>query len=1170
MADTDRMEARPGNAKVSRAGAVLLALLVGSTGAVAAFGPASAVPAPVARHAPAGVVSPRPGAVLSAHPPLIRLRLARRARGLKVTLNGRSIAAYFSPRRHGVRRLRVSPAHGLRYGRNVLRVSARRGRKRRRRTRVVRFRVKTDRPLASAGLDRAAAPGDRLKLDGTKSRLQPRARRRGAKLRFHWSIVRSPGRHRQAAQPPAALSNPNSPTPVVTPTAVGSATLQLTVTGPEGETGSDLVNVRADPAPSVRLETGAREGNNYGIALHGPIEKFYRGDPTKWLDLLVLKRGNLEFVSQKDYECKQATEHPSESEWEAVKPCIAQVQADLARLKAPGSPYLVIAANLPGAEPGAEPPVGVGGALGGYVGGWEWWPQDAKLQRGTYAAVFSPGAGVSHSTEHAAANPSEAGTGMIADDLGRDNEGNYSIVTGQRPWFDTQAPGSNASQNVIAVGEEKFVQPLPANSQGGFQVVLVDARTLVGESRWFETHSYGLAGLGGMYDMLKRANESSQAQFAPKTLVFVASRGDPSVQWNDNTYPWFDKLGGEIEGAEGTRSRFYTALIGKMSKQNSYTLVGEAGGIRGLGTEVLGPGPAPPPASINTAPLDGVVSRSGPTYQYRVETANPSPPEGEPNLSLGAAELLQVAGQPPTPWPEQGNLGRAAAIEYIGLKVFGTDTPRSQYWTIVYKPATWRELREAIEKLSFPSTEQKFSEADFTWAKGELIQEIKWLVTTNTYAETLAQPFNESRFSSWMALKAVAKRVEELVYPPNGQAGAQATAIWEFALNLGQNVPLAGNLIGAANAIYHFGMAEAKLNGEPTEARFGVKVSEIGEALENRLVATEKLLVNQLPDAIVSDYGRLKTTGACASAVAEDWSQCPFEHAVWQYTQDDAKNASRTLETSSRAAAYSAMLPVKYHAYELPIDEETEARRFAGVAVGCKWPFLHEPATGQYARPIFEDIGDQFEPRKETWIVTALGFLKGRGEVAKPWEMQVPAAQLTERIFGEGESNHEPNLHLDREEFFDRSYPSPPMTLPYYPWSSVSKTGWLSACVNPPGGRRLSAPRRTSVGRAAAKGIPVGFEVPSDGSTARLTLSLGAAKPKRAAKAKAPLRAGSVLASLRLESLEAGGHSVRIRIRRLLARPVRESRFQRATLWLTVSSPEAGSSTTKSSIALRR
>jgi hypothetical protein len=1161
---------KAGGRRAAPAGIALAALLAGLTCAVAAPGLASPAARRAPRHVPARVLSPRPGAVLPAHPLAIRLRLDRRAKRLRVTLNGRSIGAYFSRRRRGVRELRVSPAHGLRYGRNVLRVSVRHRREGRRRTRVVRFRIKADRPLASAGLDRVASPGARLKLDGTKSMLQPRARRRGAKLRYRWSIVRAPGGRRPGAQP-VQIAHPNSPTPVVVPNAAGSVTLKLTVTGPEGEEGSDLVNVRADPPPSVWLETGAKEGNQYGIRLSGPIEKFYAGDPTKWLDLLVLNRSNLEFVSQKDYECKQATEHPSESEWEAVKPCIAQVQADLAKLKAPGSPYLVIAVNLPGAEPGAEPPVGVGAALAGYVEGWGWWPQDAKVSRGTYAAVFSPGAPVGHSTEHVAANPTEAGTGMIADDLGRDNEKNYSIVTGQRPWFDTQAPGSNASQNVIAIGGEKFVQPLPANSQGGFQVVVVDARTLAGESRWFETHSSG-GGMEGMYDMLKRANDEAQAPFSPSTLVFVASRGDPSVQWNDNTYPWFDKLGGEIERAEGTRSRFFAALIGKMSKQSSYTLLGEAGHIRGLGNELLGPGPASA-GSLNTAPLDGALSRSSATYQYGVETANPSPPEGEPNLSLGAAELLQVAGQPPTPWPEQGNPGRTAAIEYIGLKVFGTDDPRSQYWTIVFKPPTWRELREAIEKLPPPSTAQQLSEADFKWAKAELIQEIEWLVTTYTYAETLAQPFGESQFASWAALKTIAKKVEKYVYPPSGQAEGQAKAIWEFALNLGENAPLVGKLIGAANAIYQFGMAEAKLNGEPAEAHFGVKVSEIGEALENRLEKTRELLEKQLPDMIVTDYGRLKTTGSCASAVAENWPECPFEHAVWHYTQDDAKDASQTLLTSSRAAAYSAMLPVKYNAYELPIEAETQARIYAGltgwpVQVICHWPFEHEPATGQYARPVFQEIGVPDENRKETWIVTALGFLKGRGEAFNPWKMEVPAAQLTDRIFGEGKSENEPNLHLDREEFFDRSYPNP-TTLPHYPWQT-STTGWLSRCSNgPPGASRLSAPRRIGVSRAAGKGIPVGFEVAGAGSSARLTLSLGAAKPRRAAKAKAPLRAGSVLATLRLRNLGAGSHSARIRIRRPLARRLRESKIHRATLWLTVTSPEGGSSTTKSSIALR-
>jgi len=1150
---------------------VLLALLVGLACAVAAFGPASAAPAPAARHAPARVLAPRPGALLPARPLLIRLRLERRARRLKVTLNGRSIGAYFSRRRHRVRSLRVSPAHGLRYGRNVLRVSARRGGKGRRRTRVVRFRVKANRPLAAAGLDRVAAPGDRLKLDGTKSRLQPSARRRRAKLRYRWSIVRSPGRRRPAAQP-VRLSQPNSPTPLVTPTAAGSTTLQLTVTGPEGEEGSDEVEVRADPPPSVWLETGAQEGNQYGVKLRGPIEEFFPGETSKWLQIVVLNRSTLEEESNTSYNCPQATEHPYDSVETAQildKECVPQVQSALAKLKGEPGKHLVIAVNQPGGQPFEQPPVDMFGALEGYIRGWEWWPKSEKVERGAFSAVFVPGTSVTtdHPPVRASGGPSVAG-GMIDDTLVRNyNEHNYSLAPGERLPYETQAGGSGSTQNVISVGDHGFAQPLPPGSQGGFQVVVLDSRTLEGESHWFETHSSG-RGLGAMYDVLKQANEVMPPEpLGFHKLVFIASRGDPSVRFDKGTFPWLDRLGGEIEALGGTRSRFFTALESKMSKQNSYTLVGTSGSKRAEGDELLGKGPASA-GSLNTAPLAGLLARTAYHYAWAFESTKPPATQqnGETAVDQGAEQVLQVAGQAPTPWPEQGNPGRTAAVQFIGLEVLGTDTPRSQYWTEPW-PGKWSKTAEKIKELRYPNTEEvKFTPSDLSWAKEELLKEIEWLNEENIYLHRLAKPFGGAALKNWRALQTIAERVRK----PTGiskeqQAEAEVGKVFEFALDLGENVPFVGKAIGAINAIYHFAVAAASSEGKPVGEPFKVKVDEMGEQLGKRLEAAEALLAEQLPDAIASDYGRLMTAGSCASNIAEEWKNCPYEHSGWEYSQEDQRTAAQSLVTTSEAAAYSSILPAKYNAFELPINTETQARLYSGLTflVVCHWPFAQSPASSQFARPVFREIGNQFEEINETWTVTALGYLTGKGITTEAWRMHVPPPEATDTLFGTGKGE----LGLNREDFFDRSFRA--TTLPNYPLGK-SETGWLSRCSKgPPGASQLSTPPRTSLSRAAGKGIPVGFEVPSGGSTARLTLSLGAAKPKQAAKAKAPLRAGSVLASLRLPNLGAGSHSARIRIRRPLARRVWESKFHRATLWLTIFPPGGDSSTAKSSIVLR-
>jgi hypothetical protein len=1160
-----------GGSSAVAAGLALLALLAGLICAAVAPDLASPASGSAARQAPARVLSPRPGALLPARPQLIRVWLARRAKGLSVKLNGSPIGAYFSRRRHRVRTLRVSAAHGLRYGPNVLRVSARRGGKGRRRTRVVRFRVKGDRPLASAGLDRVAAPGDRLKLDGTASMLQPSGRRRGAKLRYRWSVIRTPGRRRPAAQA-VRLAQPDSPTPSVTPTAAGSATLQLTVTGPSGESGSDTVEVRADPPPSVWLETGAQAGNQYGVRLRGPIEEFFPAETSKWLQIVVLNRGTLEEESNTSYNCPQATEHPYANREAAQildKECVPQVQSALAKLKGEPGKHLVIAVNQPGGQPFEQPPVDMFGALTGYIRAWEWWPENEKVERGAFSAVFVPGTDVTtdHPPVRASGGPTVAG-GMIDDTLMRNyNEHNYSLAPGERLPYETQAGGSGSTQNVISVGDHGFAQPLPPNSQGGFQVVVLDSRTLEGESHWFETHSSG-QGLRGMYDVLKQATEAiSPEPFGFHKLVFVASRGDPSVQIDKSTYPWFDKLGGEIEALGGTRSRFFTALDSKMSKQNSYTLVGTSGSQRAEGDELLGTGPASA-GSLNTAPLAGLLARTAYHYAWAFESTKPPATQqnGENAVDQGAEQVLQVAGQAPRPWPEQNNLGRTAAVQFIGLRVLGTDTPRSQYWTEPW-PGKWSQTAEKIKALQYPTEEVKFSQSDLGWAKEELVREIEWLKEENIYLHRLAKPFGGEGLKSWRALQTIAENVSNSAQVSKEQQGeADAQKVFEFALDLGESVPFVGKAIGAVNAIYRFAVAEASLEGKPAGEPFKARVDEMGEQLGKRLEAAEALLAEQLPDDIASDYGRLMTAGACASNIAEEWKNCPYEHSGWQYTQEDQRTAAQSLATTSEVAAYSSILPARYDAFELPLNTELQARLYSGLTgwplqLICHWPFAQSPASSQFARPVFQPIGDQFEEINDTWSVTVLGYLTGKGDWTPPWKMHVPSASATNNLFGTGKGE----LGVNREDFFDRSFNA--TTLPHYPWKN-SKTGWLSRCSNGPPASQLSTPPRTSLSGAAGKGIPVGFEVPSDGSTASLTLSLGAAGPKRAAKPKAPLRAGSVLASLRLRNLAAGSHSTKIRIRRPLVRRVRESKLHRATLWLTISPPEGDSLTSKSPIAL--
>ncbi len=984
----------------------------------------------------ARVIAPRPGATLPARPLEIRLR-TRGARRLAVFLNGRLITREMARGPGGLRRLSASPNHGLRFGANRLRVVS--GPRVRRRARLVRFRVRPTRPLAAAGLDVVTTSGDRITLNGSESRPLGTIGR----LRYRWSIAGGPRAVRRARRGGVRLTHRDSPTPILRAGSTRHVQLRLTVLGPGGNVGRDFVRVTVDPPPSVRLVTGARRGNRWGVALRGPINAFYPGETDKWLQVVVLDRRDLSLVSNKSYGCPAATAHPRESE-RALSGCEQAVRKDLAPLAKSRRPTIAIAVNLPGTDPSVQPPAGIAAALGSYLPPWEWWAPSAAIRRGTFAAVFQPGGGKDGSVQLAAPNPTVADSGMIDDNLFLDNEGNYSLVGGERPTFETQAAGSDATQNVIAVGDRKFTQPLPANSQGGFQVVVLDARTLEGHSYWFETHE-SPAGLKAMKETLAQANGAGGGPFGYRDLIFIAGRGNPTVELLGAAYPWVDPLGTEIEEAGGSRSRFLRALGAKMSHGSSYTLVGRSRLGRANGDEVLGAGPSSA-AGLNTAPLGGVLARRGRYHEFQVENSDPLAGEGQAPLNRGAAELLQVVGQAPTPWPEQGNPGRSAAIAYIGEAVLETASPRTQYWTRPFNADEWARVATRIEQLPAPPTAKGFDGADFAWAQRELVREISWLRWTHAHMEKLAKPFDSTAFQSWAKLQRIANDVElEVEASKEEKAEAVAGAVFDLALDLGKEVPLAGKAFGAASAVYHFGMEVAKIDGESAENDFRVKVGRVGEEFTARLAATQSLLTRQVPDAIASDYGRLKTIGTCSAPTRVEWAECPFAHGAWEYTQNDQEAAARSLLTSSEAAAYGAIVPAKYKAFELPIQTYRQARTFAGLTLGvvCHWPFGDSPAGAQYARPVFRQVGNLDENLRETWIVTALGDLEGAGTITSPYRMKVPAADVTDQIFGDEKGQ----LNLDPEDFFAHNFHA--VTDLRYPLQN-SPTGWLSRCSGGP------------------------------------------------------------------------------------------------------------------------
>jgi hypothetical protein len=481
------------------------------------------------------ILSPKPGQVVRAGPVKVRVR-AGKGTSVRARLNGRPASERFSGSKHGVRKLIVSPDHGLRFGTNVLRIRLSGGKSDR-----VRFRVSAERPLAAAGPDTAVTLGEPITLDGRHSIGKPQ--NNGRRLHFHWRVLRAPkhSRLRRKRRAHAASSVPlvahaadagvddsDSDTTAFTPDQPGDYDVQLGVTDADGSTGLDVARYRVLNPPLVDVDTMAQfapptqssDQNPTPPSSDGPTNQcelsssatdipagtpgikvgdlFCPADPTKWLQVVVLWRSTTQDhvglqpatdTPNQNFDCPAATASTGVTNPAAVQQCINRVQTFIGTLN---SSYLVIASsqrpNTSGpCQPScsdwtAEPGVGVVEALTGIgVTVPQWKNASAQLHpvlRGRISAIGVPGYAAGSATVNV--EPDQADIrfdGDLAGHLIVDNNGNYGFLTPKVPFL-TQTAASTDDQSVIQVGDNSYTAPIQLdpnqNGQGGFQVVVLD------------------------------------------------------------------------------------------------------------------------------------------------------------------------------------------------------------------------------------------------------------------------------------------------------------------------------------------------------------------------------------------------------------------------------------------------------------------------------------------------------------------------------------------------------------------------------------------------------------------------------------------------------------------------------------------------------------------------
>jgi len=466
-----------------------------------------------------------------------------------------------------------------------------------------------------------------------------------------------------------------------------------------------------------------------------------------------------------------------------------------------------------------------------------------------------------------------------------------------------------------------------------------------------------------------------------------------------------------------------------------------AGGISGNGT-----GP------LNTAPLTGALSRTGDDYSFDVAHSQADVLAGT-TPSKGVADLTQVLFQRPTDWPEGDDQGKVNAIAWIGHQMKPkTDDLRAQYWThalvddhfdSTFWDGTSNSIVPQIDRLSYPGGQPGFTANDLSWAKGELTQEIAWLIDTHRYLGELATPLDQLQKDSWSKFKGIASDVKNKVKTgDDDQTKVTVGAFFDVSRKFFELAPGAGEAFHAANIIFEAALALEGVGDQSGDDDFRAHANQIAVEFTDRLDKAEHLLQVELPGTISVDYGKLSTIGGCL----EGATTCPFDPKDWNYTGPDQDRARPVFATASEVWAYSALLPARYNAYKLPPWWKTNASGedgYCGITLGLDavhCPFENQPASAQVAKPIYRNIptyshnvtrpGGGGDPVStgDTWQITALGYLTGSGTLFDPWEMHHPDAGVTDHVFNPPANG---GLGLDPETFFDQNFT--PQTLDHYP-----------------------------------------------------------------------------------------------------------------------------------------
>ncbi len=832
-------------------------------------------------------LSPKNAARVTAHPVRVTVRTGKRTTVEAARLNGSPIKKYLRTASPKTFSLTASASHGLRHGKNTLRVRvlAANGKMR---TATSTFRVTHKRPLAGAGRDRTTEAGSTVRLKAV-AKSHPSAK--GTRIRRTWTVLRAP-KGSTARKGPARLRAPRLKTDVA-----GTYRVRLT-TRQAGRTTSDVMEVAAVDAPMVPINTMATDKDGYpGIQVGDTFYASPRaaGDMRdQTAQVLVLDRKSLELAPRGNKllgVCvnSDCTIAPGDS-----APKIEYIQDIVAKLTPDN---LVIVS--------AHPFYGSGESDGGIfrdlvaIGGPT--PPKALVCSGEVSMIGVPGMQKGGATY----NYRPSGTGRLDGYLIKNRWDDYQYLDPRSTTFSTRVGrGCSAAGCGTTVEMDGKQYGSAFNGAGGYTVEVFEGHDLTRKDHdAFVTNGP---------DATAQANAMIaflQTHFGSGDIVMInsATDGQELLIGPQATGDVAKRLAEAIAAVGGTKHTFNTAAV---TKGQQYTLIGWGGADEGEGEEARGTNPV-------------IEGRLNPDTTSAFRPAASSE-ELTPNDTL---QKVLLAAPGTSAWPEAGN----PAIAWIGNHTtprLGSQ-PRTAYWTQDYD---WASVSDSINDLTWdcpkgvdkpkrcvqvPGTTVTFTEEQFNRAQEALSDETSWVSNIVNYMNNFAAPYEKAATKDWEDTQTDAyTKFRAKPDPLKANPLDVLFTIVDFFDPFAEEVETYGKdlekLLAVAATALDFGAMhlDAQEDGESPDEELQIEADHLSDKLRDQADDTAASF-DVMGDILVSDYAKLSTVGPIAECNGADGDEtsCPAEY---QWNKNAIKATAAAAERSAQREIYSELIPIQF------------------------------------------------------------------------------------------------------------------------------------------------------------------------------------------------------------------------------------------------------------------